>query len=178
MLKNLLIMFILIFVYKIFTNIVNLIKISYYYSLYEDFITDKSNEITKHKNHVVDLFKKAKITNDSFAISQYSGCNTISNGHTSIFTAFPTKDYRFITPTLNAFQNAIGIFRGRIIESFNPKYWIDCLLFLPKNTLTYLNVSAESLLIKFFQVIYWLIGIACSLFSDDISNFIKSFFVR
>ena len=102
----------------------------------------------------------------------------VSNGHTSIYTAFPSKDIRFIVPTQKAFKNAIGVFKGRIFESINPKYWIDCVLFLPKNLLMYLNVSAESIFIKIFQLIYWLFGIILTLFSNDIANLIKSFFLR
>lgn len=173
-----LIFFLLIFVYKLISNIINLIKIKYYKFLYDDFIENNSDDIFQHRNHVVELFKKANIPNLSYPITQYTGCNMVSNGHTSLFTAFPTKDVRFVAPTKNAFQNAIGIFRGRIFECFNPKYWIDCVLFLPKNLLIYLNVSAESIFIKIVQVIYWFIGILFTLLSTEIANYIKSFFAR
>lgn len=170
------IVFLLILAYKLISNVINLIKIKYYKFLYDDFIENNSDDIFQHRNHVVELFKKANIPNLSYPITQYTGCNMVSNGHTSIFTTFPTKDVRFLQPTEIAFKDAIGIFRGRIFECFNPVYWIECILFLPKNVLKYLNVSVESILIKLCQLLYWLIGLIVTLFSTEISNFIKSFF--
>lgn len=175
--NKIIIIFLLIFAYKLVSNILYLVKIKYYKFLYDDFIENNSISIFQHKNHVVELFKKANISNNSYPITQFTGYNMVANGHTSVFTAFPTKDIRFLQPTELAFNNAIGVFRGRIFECLNPVYWVDCVLFLPKNILKYLNVSVESILVKFCQLIYWLVGIIVTLFSTDIANFIKSFFL-
>lgn len=178
MIKNFIILFVLIFAYKLISNIVNLIKIKYYSILYDDFVSNNSTDILKHRNHAIELFNRANISNTSYPISQPTGCNMVASGHTSLFTSFPTRDKRLILPTYTAFQNSIGVFKGRIIECFNPIYWINYILFLPKNILSYLNVSAESIFIKICQVFYWAFGIACTLFSTEIANLIKSFFAR
>lgn len=176
--NKIIIAFLLIFSYKLISNIMYLIRIMYYYSLYSDFLKNKSTKIFQHKNHVIDLFKQANISNASYPVSQNSGCNIVSSGYTSIFSSFPTKDFRILKPTEATFQNAIGIFKGRIFECFSPKYWIDCIIFLPRNILIYLNISAESIFIRICQIIYWLIGVILTLFSTDISNWLKSFIVR
>lgn len=178
MTKKLLIIFITIFSYKLISNIINLIKVYYYSSLFDDFINGESNEIYSHKNHALELFKKANINDYSIPITQYTGFDYVSSGQASIFKNFPTNDSRFINPIISVFKNAIGIYKGRIIECFNPLYWINCIIFLPKNLLNYINISAESIITKIFQLLYWLIGIAATLFSSDITTFIKSLFTR
>lgn len=176
--SKILILFLLIFLYKLISNITYLIKINYYHNLYGDFIENKSTKIFQHKNHVIELFKKSNVSNNSYPISQNSGCNMVSSGYTSIFTSFPTRNFRMLKPTEASFQNSIGTFKGRIIECFSPKYWIDTILFLPRTILVYLNIPTESIFTRISQVLYWLIGTAITLFSNDISNWIKSFFTR
>lgn len=176
--KKFIFIFVLIFSYKLICNIINLIKITYYLSLYNDYINNNSTKIFQHKNHVINLLKIANVNNLSYPITQYTSSEFASNGYTSIFTIFPTKIRKFIAPTISSFENAIGTFKGRILECFSPIYWINCVIFLPRNILSYLNISAESIIIKILQLFYWIIGIFITLFSTDISNFIKSFFLR
>ncbi len=178
MIKKSLLIFLVIFSYKLIINIVNLIKVTYYCNLYNDFIDKKSNKILLHKNHVLELFLRANISDCSLPITQPTGFNYVSTGTASIFKNFPTDNPRLIIHTKDAFENAIGIYRGRIIECFSPIFWIESIIFLPKKILNYINIPVESIIVKIFQLLYWLIGIIVTLFSSDIANFIKSFYLR
>jgi hypothetical protein len=92
----------------------------------------------------------------------------------SVFQNFPSKSADHAMTAMRDFQDAMGIYRRRIFESFNPLYWINLVLFLPKNILGYVGFKTETALIKIFQLIWWLAGIVFAIFKDDIFKYLKS----
>jgi hypothetical protein len=57
-------------------------------------------------------------------------------------------------------NRAKGQYRIQAMKSFNPIFWIEFILFLPKEILKYLGVDntakVGSLITKIFQIIYWI----------------------
>jgi hypothetical protein len=57
------------------------------------------------------------------------------------------------------FSSSIGVFKARVKKSFNPLYWIDCLLFLPQNVMAYLGYPLEekkiNLIARVLNIVYW-----------------------
>lgn len=177
-LSKLLITFLIIFVYKLISNIIDYINIIRYSKMFNDFINQKNDKIFQYKSICIDLFKKLNISDKCFPIAQKMGYGQFASFKASVFTNFPDNSTLFARETLCMFDDATGICKRNIFQCFSPKYWIDFILFLPKKIFTYLNVSADSILIKITQVIYWLVSIAITLFSTDITNYIKSLIMR
>jgi hypothetical protein len=57
-------------------------------------------------------------------------------------------------------NRAKGYYRIQAMKSFNPLFWIEFVLFLPKELLKYLGVDSKakigSLITNIFQIIYWI----------------------
>ncbi len=58
----------------------------------------------------------------------------------------------------NELVSARGVFLNRIIENFNPMYWIESVVFLPRCILSCTGLHPESEVIKLSQVIWWIAG--------------------
>jgi len=170
--------FIICFLYKLFNSLIDLSKVYLFRNYYTSFLTSNSIKIHEYKQSCINLFIKLHIQDIAIPVSQPVGYGQLANYTASLFQNFPDKTNIFAPDTMRLFYNAVGICKRRIIECFSPKYWIDCIIFLPKNILLYLNVSIDSILIKFFQLFYWLIGITITIFSTDIAQYIKLFFTR
>ena len=60
-------------------------------------------------------------------------------------------------------------------NAFNPLWWIDTLIFLPRAVLTYINISAESVIIRIGQLIWWMIGLVFTAYKTEIVGQIREF---
>ena len=58
---------------------------------------------------------------------------------------------------------ARGFYKINALKSFYPTFWIHTIVFLPKNILNFISINNEvkygSFVIKFFQLIYWILSI-------------------
>lgn len=164
MFQKLLILFAIIFIYKLISSISDLIRIIFYQDLYLQYINNNNEDFKQYAKLSADLLKKLGIN------------ETYINGTTASLLANISLNTRLITPHIkNYFESAFGVAKYNLKQCFNPFYWINLVLFLPKNILIYLNVSAESIFIKIFQFLYWICSISLTLFSDEIAEFLKSF---
>lgn len=66
------------------------------------------------------------------------------------------------------FEEAIGVFRFRMKQSFSPFFWIEFILTIPKLILSYLNIQAPDTLVKVIQIIYWVLMVLIGLHSAQI----------
>ena len=76
---------------------------------------------------------------------------------------------------LNSFQVAKGYYKARFLESFNPIYWINIIIFLPQKILKYIGMNENTsfrianVILTFF---YWVSGFAFTLYKSQIKHFI------
>ncbi len=172
------IVLICIFLYKLISSLIDFININRYYSMYEKYILKGEDNIFHYKSAVISLMKKASIKDIEVPVSQKTGYGMIANFKASLFQNFPDNTNLFFEETYRILQDAKGIYKRKFFETFSPKYWIDCIIFLPKNILSYLNISPESIFTKIFQIVYWILCFIWAIFQTEIINFIKSFFTR
>lgn len=63
-----------------------------------------------------------------------------------------------------AMERAKGYFRGQALKSLNPIYWLELIVFLPKEIAKITGIKTDSKtsqgVINFVQVIYWIVSIA------------------
>jgi len=176
MTSKFLITFIFVIIYKSISNFFALKKIKQYNQEYIDFLRSNSDIIIEHSKDAIDLLKRAGIQDLNAPITQPVGYNTIAKFTTSIFTTFPTQHQVFAPETLIMFQRAVGVYKSRIIQTFNPIYWIDCVIFLPKNLLVYLGANEEKFSNKLLNILmtslWWMICFITIFFQNEIKQLI------
>ncbi len=179
MTKKIIIIGICIIVYKAISNLINLLTTKRYKTEFIKYLSQDSSRIVEHRLQTIKLFKRAGIKDTSTPISQGIGYGQVANFNASVFHNFPSTLQVIAYPALEMFDSAIGIYKSRIIESFNPIYWIEQILFLPKNLLTYIGLNSENTAFKICNVllsfIWWLLGTTIILFKTQLQQFIIEF---
>ncbi|KEI75922.1 hypothetical protein [Clostridium botulinum] len=170
---KILIAFIFLFLYKLVSNISYFFRIKHLYEGYSSYIKGENSNFTTNKKEIINLFKKAGIKDSYIPASAPLGFNQIATYKASIFTNILTLTNETIFAVSGMFNEAIGIFRYKIFETFNPLYWIDLIIFLPKNMFEYLGVGSEKVLVKIFQIIWWIVSPLAILFREDTLVLIK-----
>lgn len=155
--KYLVICFACIFVYRLATNISAFIRISYYDKEYTMYLSHPERDFTKNTTAVVHLFKKSGMTDLRIPYVQPMGYGQILQGHTSFFSNIDNRREDVVANMIKCFSEAKGTFKYRILENFSPLFWIERVLFLPRTILEYLGVDGNSLIVKLFQLLYWII---------------------
>lgn len=175
--KRLLLFFAIIVLYKFSLNLYRLVKSQTLFQKYLNWLkNDEDTDLGFHKSEFVLLMTKANVKDSYFPLSQPIGYGFVSNSNVSTFHNFPSNIIEFVKFTVNMFQEAIGTYRRRMIETFNPFFWIETVIFLPKTLFSYLGVSPESLFIKILQVIWWIIAPIAIIARDYLLSIAIEFF--
>lgn len=179
MFLKLLILFGCIVCYKALFNFYNYRTCQRYYALYLRWFADDNEELLQSRGRIIKLLKRAGVQDSSIPTSQPIGYWQLANFNASAFDNFPSKIADFAAMMNSKFQEAIGEYRSRILDSVNPLYWIDTILFLPKHFLNYLGINQSSLSFKISNVVlsilWWAICICLAIFRPYIDNFIINF---
>lgn len=178
MIVRILLMLITIFTYKLISNFYYLKRCKSLQNGYFEWIKNTNADYTSYRREVLDLFKKANINDAYIPTAQPIGFMQISTFKASVQQNFPSLVTTHVSAVMTMFDESIGVYRLRIKECFNPIYWIDCVIFLPKNILTYLNLDSEKVAFKMLNVIFsgiwWFIITFAALFGSQFKNFIIS----
>ena len=153
--KELLIGFLLVFVYKLVNNISLYLRTKYYY---KNYLSQKSSLFPEQVTAVTKLFDAANLSGWYIPVLEPAGYGYVSSSKASVIENMSNKGQDSVSNINELFMHAKGIFKGRIIETFSPLYWIRTLVFLPSHVLSYLGVDGKSIASKILQVVY-LIGI-------------------
>ncbi len=131
-----------------------------------------------HKNQIINYIKYAGVSDKYIPVVQELGYGKLASSRVSVFDNILNQREDIAQVALAALQEAKGNYWSKFINSFNPFYWLRFILFIPKKIFSYLGLKEESIIIKIFQLIYWLIGIICtfalSIFPEEIKHFIFS----
>ncbi|CDX02168.1 Hypothetical protein DPCES_2281 [Desulfitobacterium hafniense] len=111
--------------------------------------------ILQTKSQVIKLINSAGIEDVKIPWVQPMGYGKLSSFSAGVLLNYPSKQADMARITYYLFENAIGVYKSRIFEGFNPLFWVELFIFLPKNTLSYLGVSSEGLAVKLSQLIWW-----------------------
>lgn len=137
------------------------------------------DDFEEYRSEIINLFKKANISDAFIPVSQTTGYGRISTQNTSVFLNFPSRHAKLAPIMLEMFDDAVGIYRERYREAFNPLYWIDIVIFLPKNLITYLSLPLETPAFKLCNVlasaIWWIILFLLYLFGNELYQHILEF---
>ena len=171
------------FFYKLSKNLYYYFRIQ---KLYSYFITisapneeDINKKVFETKSEVIDLFKKANIEDNLIPTIKPLEGGYGTPIRVSCFSSYPNNQKEFFVYYLKMFDEAKGTFKRRMLEVFLPFYWIDGILFAPKNLLDYIGASPESRSTKISNVvltsIYWFLGIFLTVFKEKVEALIRSY---
>lgn len=163
------------FAYKLLTNVCNYYRISYYKELYmQSFSKDSQVNILEYKSAILQLFKAAGVSDSLVSYVEPAGYGMLTTGNASAFQNISSNRSDVVSAIMRSFYEAHGTFQRRIMEAFSPLYWINCILFLPKSLFCYLGIKDDSLLIKVFQLLYWIASPVLLIFREDIYQYLSS----
>ena len=139
---------------------------TYYYLLtrkflmkYEDHARNQNDwYIAENRQRIVELFKKANIRDTKLPYASPIGYGYMQTGKASVFDNIQSLKTNVVEIVYSKFREAKGTFRSRIFQSFNPIFWIESVIYLPKAILNYLGMTGDSLFIRIIQVLWWIIG--------------------
>lgn len=179
---NLLKLFVFLIAIHALYNLINFFRYGYIERLFLGNYTNDTNLNAKaksHKNAIINYIKYSGVQDRYIPISQPVGYGQIVAGNVSIFNNILNPRVDIATNARDLLLEAKGNYWSRFINSINPFYWLRIVLYIPKYLLSYLGIKPDSALIKFFQLVYWLIGIICAfaiaVFPEEIKSFIISF---
>jgi len=179
---NLLYAVLIVIAVKFAINFARYIQCKRYLSKYNRYITKPDYEFAEHQPQIIKLFKAAGVQDSVVTIVQEIGYGNLASSRPSVFSNLTNTREDIIGIVMQMFHQAIGIYRSRTLETFNPLYWVEFVIYLPKQTLKYVGVSPESAVIKIAQVAYWLLGIAATfllgLFRAEIEQLVKGWITR
>ncbi|HAT1932904.1 TPA: hypothetical protein I8028_001970 [Legionella pneumophila] len=161
--------------YKFLLNFIALIKIKKFHSTYIDYIekikdpewTKIREKILQNQTDIIQILTKCGVKDFGVFITTPTGYGHVEHKQVSILQnlQFVGQLGEFNIPsTIDIYLiQAKGILKKRMIEAFSPLYWINTLIFLPQNIITYLGFSLDNkkteAIMKVINVIYWIVAI-------------------
>jgi len=184
---NLLYIFLGIILLKFLFNLSKFVQCKRYLNKYdywkENPTLELALELEELQPQVIKLFKSADIQDSQRPHIEPVGYGKGLETMVSVFGNFTSPREDIVVTVLRMFHQAIGTYRSRMLEGFNPLYWVEFIVNLPKQVLTYLGVSSESVVIKISQVIYgvFVVFVAVSsflfaLYKPEIETLVRGWF--
>ena len=133
-----------------------------------------------HRTQILNYIKYAGVKDKHLPVTQAVGYGQIASANASIFDNILNNRQDIAGMAIECLLEAKGNYWSKFINSFNPFYWIRFILFIPKNILSYLGLNDKSIIIKIFQLIYWIFAAICTfllaIFPNEIKTFVLSLF--
>ncbi|SHE79729.1 hypothetical protein SAMN02745784_01826 [Tissierella praeacuta DSM 18095] len=167
------------FFYKLLFNINAYLKTKFYFKRYEHWVSKPNESLLTHEESIKKLFKLANLKDSRRPYVQQITNMHIYKDTVSVIDNMFARRADIQHGIIGMFQASIGVFRSRILETFSPFYWINLLLFLPRNILDYLKFDPEKASYRILNVIFtatwWIFITSFSIFKDQIKVMVINF---
>lgn len=176
--NTLIFIFILFIVLHAIYNLVNYLRFNHIedllYGNYTDDISLKTNAKI-HKNQILNYIKNSGVKDKCIPIIQPLGYGQLASSSASVFNNIlnPRQDIAQIV--MDSLLEAKGNYLSKFLNSFNPFYWLRIIIFIPKYIFEYLGLKEENIIIKIFQIIYWILAVIFTFFTAVFPKEIKKF---
>lgn len=162
-------------------NVINYLRYPMIQNLFlKNFSSDTSEKMNamSHKTQIINYIKNAGVKDKYIPVAQPVGYGHIATSSVSVLENLSINRQDIVSVAMDCLLEAKGNYWSRFINSFNPFYWLRIVIFIPKYLFSYLGLKEESVFIKIFQLIYWLIAVFCTflitVFPEEIKVFIFS----
>ncbi len=156
--ESLLYVFAVLLLLKFVINFSKYVRTKQHLSRYKKWLSDPNWSLVESRAQVIRLLKDAGVEDVEIGVTQPIGFNQVQVANVSVMRNFPNKGRDFAAHTHRLFSQAIGTYRSRMFETFNPLYWIEAIINLPRELLAYLGIPPESVFVKLLQVMWWVFG--------------------
>jgi len=144
-----------------------------YLEEYKQYIEGGGWKIVENSLQIIKLFQDAGVEDTTVSHIEEIGYGHLQSFRPSVFRNISNKREDIVRHVLAMFHQAMGSYRSRMYETINPIFWIESLIFLPRQLLKYLGVSPESLPSKILQVIYWVLGVLVGVYETELGTLLK-----
>ncbi len=138
----------------------------------------KSWYVKEHRQQIITLFKKAGLEDTNQPDAEPMGYGLVSTGSFSVYRNLALLREDIVIIINGQFHEAIGVYKQRIFEAFNPIYWVEQLIFLPRDIFSYLGIKSTNIIVKSTQLIWFLIGavsiIVGIFFNKEFTSWVQS----
>ena len=162
--------FILIMLIRFVINFFKYRRVKELYNKYFEYLKERNIEFAQYKQEIKTLFKEANLKDSSVSHQEVISRQHFINSNASVFDNI-TSTRSDVTQIIKLkFNEAIGVYKKRYKESYNPLFWIEFITKMPQYLMEFFGVLPEKIIVKVFLLIYWIIGILFGLQKFDIIN--------
>ena len=172
-LYQILIVFFSVVFFRCIIYLEKLIKIKKYFKRYLDYCQNPTFEFNQYRSQILQLFKDVDIKDSAVHKLKPVGYGQIQNISMSALDNITLLDHDVVAHMRSRFNEAIGVFRHRMLQSFNPLFWLEMIFKLPQYLLQFLGVLPDKLIVKIALLIYWLGCFLLGLEKFNIINIMK-----
>ena len=148
-------------------------------NIYEKYLKwlsgDKKTKILQDRTNLKRLIEQADIDEAYIPTSQLLGYGQVANYNINVLENFPSNRRDLVVITTRLINDALGVYKQRIINVFNPLWWIKSIIFLPRVLTNYIGINVDSLSVKIIQVLWWMIGVAVTIFKTVYPEYFNAF---
>jgi len=174
---KILLLFVLILIYKFAVNLIQRNQVISIKNSYIEWIRKeyKGRPLSQHIPKIKRLVNNAGIKEQYLPTAQPLGYLQIATITVNVLDGFPSLYQDKATITMRLLEQAIGVYQTRMFEGFTPKFWIDLIVFLPRNIIKYLGLNPDTVAVKLLQVFWWVLSPIAIIFRDNIYDFVSVF---
>ena len=147
--------------------------------IYQKYILWLRNDVTvniaRERSALHRLIRHAGISERVIPHLHDLGYGKACHVNLGVIDQFPSKIPEIAEASTLMIQTALGVYKDRMMNAFNPLWWIDTLIFLPRRILMYLNISAESIIIRPGQLVWWSICLLFTAYKTEIIGQLREF---
>ena len=179
-----------IILFKFLYNLYYFFCVRFYLKKYDEYIQSSINDaveervdnkgnwfISDNRQKIVEILEKANVKDAKFTHVEELGYGNAQSMHLSVFANLSIIRSDVSPIVYSKIREAKQVYRGRMKDSFNPFFWIDFIFYFPKALFGYFDISGDKTIVKVFQLLWWLFGLASAvisiLFNDSFTNWVK-----
>ena len=121
------------------------------------------------------LFIDAGLNKHTIHVMESVGYGHVVSFNAIVVDNLDSKRADMVSSALELFDQLVGTYRMRMIESLSPAYWIDVVIFLPRYIVKYLGGEESGVWAKILQLAYWVLTPLFVAFRTDIYQYIADF---
>lgn len=140
-----------------------LIRIKRYLEAYKNYLRNPTFEFAQKKPQIIQLFKDAGLKDFVISRLEPAGFGHLRTLAVSGFENIALREADVVDGIRSRFNEAIGIFRHRMLQSINPLFWLEMIFKLPQHIFAFVGVLPDKLVVKIALIIYWLVALLLGL---------------
>lgn len=153
---------------KFLLNFISFVRCKLYLARYKEYLANPKWSFVEHQPAIISLFKKAGLEDGTVTVVEPLGFGYVQHREAPLFENLTARREDIVGLTIQNFHKAIGVYRSRMLEAFSPFYWLEVIVYLPRNVLVYLGVPPESVFVKIAQLFYWAFSIILGLVKEQV----------